>query len=143
MAKLKDNELVALVRYEIEQSQGYDTDVLSNKREKALQYYHGIMTPGADGCSSVVSKDVADTVHALLAEIEPIYRTTIIKFKPGAEDDEAQAQLESDYTRFKFEESGGEKILYDAAHDALLISNGWIKVGVEENVEVTTHQYGE
>ena len=122
---MNDNELVALVRREIEDAQGYDSDVLATKRELALDYYHGKMPAAPDGRSQVVSHDVADTVHALLAQIIPIFQSSLLEFTPQSEEDEPQAQLESDFVRWTLERSDCYKILSEAAHDALLIANGW------------------
>jgi len=140
---MNDNEIVTLVRREVEAAQGYDSDVLSTKRERALDYYNGRMTAAAEGRSNMVSFDVADTVHALLAQIIPIFQSSIIEFSPESEEDEPQAQLESDFVRWQLEKSGGYKILSEAAHDALLIANGWIKVYVDEKVDVETELYGD
>lgn len=139
--KLTNDDVVALVRREINQAQGYDTDTLSRKRELALEYYQGIMAAPGEGCNESVSKDVADTVHSLLAEVGPIFQTSLIKFEPDSEEDERQAQLESDFVRRKFQQSKGEIILYEAAHDAILIGNGWIKVTVSETIAITNERY--
>ena len=139
--KLTDDDLVALCRYEVEQAQGYDADVLATKREQALKYYHGLMAAAGDGRSNIVSKDVADVVHNLLAEVEPILQTSLIQFEPNGQDDEPQAQLESDYVRRVFDRCGGWKTLYEANHDALLIGNGWLKTYVDDIVTTTEERY--
>lgn len=140
---LNDSEIVALVRQEVDDSLGYDADVLASKREAALRYYHGAMAAPAEGRSSIVSKDVADSVHALLAMMSPIFQTSMITFSPESEEDEQPAQMESDYVRYVLDKSDGWSLLNEAAHDALLIGNGWLKSTVDEQVDVVTEQYGE
>jgi hypothetical protein len=138
---MNNDELVALVRQELDASMGYDADILATKREQALNYYHGIVESAPEGRSNVVSFDVADTVHALLSQISPIFQSSTLEFPPTSEEDEQQAQLESDFVRWQLEQSDGYKILSEAAHDALLIGNGWIKVEIEEETTVTEERY--
>jgi hypothetical protein len=140
---LSDSELLALARREVDDALGYDADILASKRESALDYYHGNMRTAPLGRSSIVSKDVADTVHGLLAQTTTIFKTTLIRFAAQSEDDEQQAQLESDYCRYMFEKSNGWKLLNEGAHDALLIGNGWLKITVEPSVTVDSEKYGE
>jgi hypothetical protein len=140
---VNNDELVALVRREIDAAQGYDSDVLSSKRAAALNYYNGIMPAAPEGRSQIVSSDVADTVHALLAQIVPIFQSSIIEFDPESEEDEPQAQLETDFVSTMLQKSDGYQVLADAAHDALLIGNGWIKVYIDEQKEVHEEQYGD
>ena len=139
---LSNDEIVTIVRREIDASLGYDSDILASKRAAALAYYHGNMEPAAEGRSDIVSKDVADSVHALLAMMSPIFQTSMITFAPDSEEDEKAAQMESDYVRYMIDRSNGWSLLNEAAHDALLIGNGWIKSTVEEVVDIKSEQYG-
>ena len=104
---MNETELVALVRHEIDDALGYDADTLATKREKALDYYFGKMTAAPEGRSQIVSHDVADTVHALLSQINPIFQSSVIEFAPASEEDEPQAQLESDFVQWQLEQSDG------------------------------------
>jgi hypothetical protein len=140
--RLTDAEIAAIVCREIEQAQGYDSDVLSTKRQMAQDYYNGLLPAApAAGRSAIVSMDVADSVHSLLAQISPIIKSTIVEFDSKSEEDEKQAQLESDFVRTKIEEEDGYEVVFSAVHDALLMGNGWIKVYVEEEEEVTEEVY--
>ena len=139
---MTNDEIAAIVCREIEQAQGYDSDVLSTKRQMAQDYYNGLLPAApAVGRSAIVSMDVADSVHALLAQIAPIIKSTIVEFDSKSEEDEKQAQLESDFIRTKIEEEDGYEVVFSAIHDALLCGNGWIKVYVEEDEEVTEEVY--
>jgi hypothetical protein len=69
--KMDDDRLKALLSQEISSALTYDDTELSQKRAKALEYYRGEMTdtPAMTGRSSVVSKDVADTIGWMLPGI--------------------------------------------------------------------------
>ena len=49
--RLSDDDISAIIEREIQQAQGYDSDVLSSKRQSALNYYSGIMPAPAEGGS--------------------------------------------------------------------------------------------
>ena len=70
---MKELDILALAKYEVEQSTGYDQDVLSVKREQALNYYNGIMPAAPAGNSQLVSFDVADTVNSLMSQVARIF----------------------------------------------------------------------
>lgn len=139
--RLSEQELVSVVKFEIQQAQGYDSSVLATKRQQALDYYNNIMPAPAAGRSAIVSSDVADSLHALMGQLAPIIKTTMIEFDPNGEEDEAQAQSESDFVRRAISKAGGWRVIFEAIHDALLIANGWIKVSVEEVATVTSEVY--
>jgi len=144
MAKMNDGDLVTLARREVDDALGYDSDVLASKRENALLYYQGaVAAPVVANRSTIVSHDVADTVHSLLAQVNPIFQTSMLVFEPTSEEDEGASQMESDAVKWQLENSDGFKLLSQSAHDALLIGNGWLKITVEDTVDVITEQYGE
>lgn len=138
---LTERELAAVLQFEIQQAQGYDANVLATKRKNALDFYYGLMKPAADGRSNIVSKDVADSHQALMGQLEPIMKTTMIEFRPNGEEDEAQAQAESDFVRDAIEKAGGWRSIFSGVHDALLIANGWLKVDAEEVTSTTRETY--
>lgn len=139
--RLSNSELATVVRYEIQQAQGYDADVLATKRAKALDYYNGVMTAPAEGRSAIVSTDVADSLHALMGQLDPIIKTTLIEIKPNGEEDEPQAQAESDFVRDAIEQAGGWRTIFEGVFDALLIANGWLKIQTEDVTSVTTQTF--
>jgi hypothetical protein len=141
MARLTNDEIAQICWYEIQQAQGYDSDVLSNKRAKALDYYYGKMTAPAEGRSSIVSTDLADAVHNVLAQIQPILKSTLIEFTPNGEQDEPQAQAESDFTRDAIERAHGWRAIFESVHDALLIGNGWVKITAKTEDTVTEEEH--
>jgi hypothetical protein len=141
MAKLSNDEIAQIVWHEIQQAQGYDSDVLAAKRAAALDYYYGKMTEAAEGRSNIVSTDLADAVHNVLAQIQPILKSTLIEFTPNGEQDEPQAQAESDFTRDAIERAHGWRSIFESVHNALLIANGWLKISTETDDTVTEEEY--
>lgn len=139
--RLSDQELAAIVQYEIKQAQGYDSSVLSVMRSNALDYYNGNMTAPAEGRSGIVSTDLADSLHALMSQLDPIIKTTLIEFTPNGEEDEPQAQAESDFVRSAIERAGGWRSIFESVFDALLVANGWIKIDSEDVTTTTVQTY--
>ena len=139
--KLSNDEIGAILDLEIQQAQGYDSDILAVKREQALRYYQGIMSKPAEGRSAIVSTDLADAVHSMLAQIQPILKSTLLEFTPEGDEDEQGAQAESDFCRDQISKAGGWRVIFESMHDALLIGNGWMKVSSEDTTSVTEEQY--
>ena len=139
--RLSKEELAAIIQFEIQQAQGYDSDTLASHRAEALDYYNGVMSEPAAGRSKIVSKDLADSLHALMGQLEPIMKTTMIEIKPDGEEDEPQAQAESDFVRDAIESRGGWRAVFGSTWDALLMANGWLKIEAEDVESVTTQTY--
>ena len=139
--RLSESEISAILELEIQQAQGYDSDILATKRALALAYYQGEMTEPAEGRSGIVSNDLGDAVHAMLAQIQPIVKSTLLEFVPTNDQDEQAAQAESDFTRDQMEKAGGWRVIFEAMHDALLIGNGWIKITTEDKTAITEERY--
>jgi hypothetical protein len=139
---LNDNEILAIVGQEVFDARGFDSDELGANREAALNYYQG--KPRGDeveGHSEVQSLDVADHVNATMAQLAPMLKATQVVFKPMGPDDEDQAQAESDVVKQIAEDSGAYSVFTDAAFDALLQKNGWVKCYVGEEVETWVDEY--
>ena len=139
--RLRDEEIAAIVLREVQQALGFDSDVLATKRQYALELYHGQMAAPAEGRSAMVSLDVADAVHATLAQISPVVRTSQIEFEAQSQDDEVAARTESDFVAVSIERAGGFDIVDKASFDALLIGNGWLHVYVDESKVVTEQRF--
>lgn len=133
--RMTKDELAAVVLREIEEAQGYDSDVLASKRAGVLDLYQGLFpAPPAKetGRSGVVSLDVADSVHALLAQMGPVLKSSLIEFEPESAQDVAQAQTETNVLRKILERSDAYGCVAGATHDALLIGNGWLALSIED-----------
>ena len=73
--KMNDTELKALLGQEISAARLYDDSTLSSKRSRAIEYFEGKMSdiPALPGRSSVVSRDVADTIGNMLPGIMRVF----------------------------------------------------------------------
>lgn len=144
--KMDDDRLKALLSQEISSALTYDDTELSHKRSQALEYYRGIMsdTPSMTGRSSVVSKDVADTIGWMLPGIIRVFTASdqMAIYEPTKPGDEEFAKQATDYVNYVFmKENPGYRILWDGTHDSLLLANGIIKHywDDKEECEYTEH----
>ena len=134
--KLSDSEILTIVGREIESAESVRTGRIAAINTSALDYYLG--RPRGDeviGRSEVQSLDVADNINSIMAQLSPMMKSTLVEFEPEGEADEDQAQLESDFVLWIAQQSNIYQQLSSGAFDALLQGNGWIKVGVTEEVE--------
>lgn len=144
--KLDEDGLKALLANEIRSSVAYDDTELSGKRARALEYFRGVMsdTPSMSGRSSVVSKDVADTIGWMLPGIIRVFTASdqMAVFEPAKPSDEQFAKQATDYCNFVFmKDNPGYRVLWDATHDSLLLGNGIVKHwwDKKEECEYTEH----
>lgn len=130
--RLDDESLKALLSDEIHSSVLYTSSELSDKRTRALEYYRGEMTdtPAAANRSSVVSRDVADTIGWMLPGIIRVYTASdrMAEYEPVGRGDEQFASQATDFCNHIFwKDNPGYRILWDATHDSLLQGNGVVK----------------
>lgn len=144
--KMDEDGLKALLANEIRSSVAYDDTELSGKRARALEYFRGVMsdTPSMSGRSSVVSKDVADTIGWMLPGIIRVFTASdqMAVFEPARPSDEPFAKQATDYCNFVFmKDNPGYRVLWDATHDSLLLGNGIVKHWWDdkEECEYTEH----
>jgi len=144
--KMDDDTLKALLSQEISSALTYDDTELSQKRSKALEYYRGEMTdtPAMAGRSSVVSKDVADTIGWMLPGIIRVFTASdrMAVYEPEKPGDEEFAEQATDYANYVFtRDNPGYRIMWDATHDSLLLGNGIVKHWWDdkEECEYTEH----
>lgn len=144
--KMDDGRLKALLSEEISSALTYDDTELSQKRAQALEYYRGEMsdTPAMVGRSSVVSKDVADTIGWMLPGIIRVFTASdqMAIYEPTRPGDEEFAKQATDYVNYVFmKDNPGYRILWDGTHDSLLLANGIVKHywDSKEECEYTEH----
>lgn len=131
---MDDKQTVALLRRQITAAQDNGPD--PEHLKLAVDYYYG--RPRGDevtGRSQVQSLDVADMVHAVMAQILPSFtQDSICQFEPDGQDDDAMARLESDaVNRVIMESNRGYTVLSAAIKDALLLKNGIVKAYLDES----------
>lgn len=96
------------------------------------------------GRSQVVSRDVADVVEGVLANvIKPfIAGDQVVQFSPRGPEDEEAAQQETDYVNFvALERNNGFVVLAASFKDALLLRNGYVKCGWTKREDVVVERY--
>jgi hypothetical protein len=120
---------------------------LSSERSDAMDYYLGDMSkdmPAADGRSSAVSTDVADTIEGLMPQLMDIFAGSdeVVRFEPVGPEDEEAAQQETDYVNHVFMQNNpGFMVLYSFIKDALLSKVGIVKVWWEESEQEERETY--
>lgn len=129
---LDETSLKALIASEISGSQLYDANELSAKRARAIEYYRGEMsdTPSATGRSSVVSRDLADTIGWMLPGIIRVFTAgeSMAEYQPVGKGDDKFAKQATDLINHVFwKDNPGYRILWNATHDSLLQGNGIVK----------------
>ena len=138
---MEEDEIKSIVSNEMMNCAG---DEWVNRKEVANEYYHGRypQPSGIKGRSEVVSTDVADAVHWLLPNIVESLSGKSVKFMPMSAMDEDQADLETDFTHFVFnEENSGFLNLYEATKDALLTGVGVLKIYYDDAPERVVERY--
>ena len=97
---------------------------LSADRADAMDYYLGDMAkhmPPADGRSTAVSTDVADTIEGLMPSLMEIFAGSdeVVRFEPVGKEDVAAAEQETDYVNHVFmQKNPGFLVLYGFIKDA-------------------------
>lgn len=127
-----DDQLKALLANEISAARNEDRNELTQRRERALEYYQGEMkdTQPKANRSAVVSYDVATTINWMLPGIIRVFTASDImgEFEPARPSDEAFAEQATDYANYVFfKDNPGYRVLWDGTFDALLMGNGIIK----------------
>jgi hypothetical protein len=143
---LDEDELQRIVRDEIEECEQVVTD-LADGRKRATDYYDG--EPFGDeeeGRSKVVSRDVHDTVHAILPSIIRIFLgpENIAEFIPRTPQDVPVAEQMTDFINFVIRvDNNGFLVLHSAFLDALIRSSGVVTWWWDTSNEMVTDEYEE
>lgn len=130
--KMEEAELKALIAEEIRSAINFTDSEMTKGRVTALEYHRGIMTdtPSLPGRSSVVSRDVADTISWIVPGIIRVFDASdrMAQYEPEHPNDEEGAKQATDYINYVFrKDNPGYRILWDSTQDALLLGNGIIK----------------
>jgi hypothetical protein len=148
VAKIDSSTLKAILASERSNAlAAIEAEKLSSARSDAMDYYNGDMSkdmPAADGRSSAVSTDVADTIEGLMPQLMDIFAGSdeVVRFEPVGPEDEEAAQQETDYVNHVFmQQNPGFMTLYAFIKDALLSKVGIVKVWWEEGEEEQKETY--
>ena len=136
--KVTDRELVAICESEMSAALGAQGKQLSMDRAKAMDYYLGEVDeylPAEQDRSSVVSRDVSDTIEWILPSIMRMFvdADNAVVFRPQGPEDEDAADQETDMVKHVFFDlNEGFLNLYTFLKDALTMKTGIFKVWWEE-----------
>ncbi len=145
MARMTDDELLALIEAREGESYGYGTGALSDKRAEALDRFLG--EPYGDereGRSQVVATDLRDTILWAMPQLMRVFLggDELVRFEPRGPEDEDQARLESEYINWlALECNDAFQNIYTAVQDALLLGSGYVKVWWDVNEDIQTETY--
>lgn len=147
--QMTETELLSVVGQEVKQALGKMDTKLSNERLQAMKYYLGdkvgnLAPPEAEGRSTIVSMDVADTVEWILPSLIRIFCSgdDAVEFKPRKPNDVAGAQQATDWANYVFYvQNEGFIKLHDWFKDALLQKAGILKTWWDDSEDITTEEY--
>jgi len=142
-AELPDEiDIQAIVSGEIEDAVDYIDSTISPLRAVATEYYRGMPFGNEeDGRSQVVSRDVRDTVQAILPSLMRVFfgSQKIVEFVPNGPEDVAAAEQATDYINYVISrDNPGFEIFYSAFKDALVCKTGIIKFYWDNQTEIQT-----
>lgn len=126
---IEGSDLSALIANELRSARRYADSELSDRRAENIEYYQGVMrdVPAAPNRSSVMSRDVTDTISWMLPGIIRVFTASdnMAIYEPVTEKDRDFAQQATDYVNYLFfKDNEGYRTLYNATHDSLLGGNG-------------------
>lgn len=141
----RDEDFEAHVAQLVEAAADYIDEEVGPARALATDYYQG--EPFGDeveGRSSFVSRDVRDTVQAMLPSLLRVFfgPRNVVEFRPTSAMAVAQAEQATDAVRHIVEvENDGFGVLYSAIKDALIRKTGILTWYYDDGFDVTTHEF--
>tara|TARA_R100001463_G_scaffold59_9_gene298 strand:+ start:3419 stop:5434 length:2016 start_codon:yes stop_codon:yes gene_type:complete len=145
MAKLSDDQVLAIVDSEVEESSSFIDSEVSTQRETAIEYFYGEPFGNEeDGRSQVVVTDVQDTIMWMMPSLMRIFTSgkDVVRFAPHGPEDVQVAEQATNYVNHVFyKQNNGFDILYNFFFDALLQKVGIVKHYWEDVEKTTTESY--
>ena len=136
-------ELQSVVARELEDAIDYIDNYISPKRAEATKYYSGAPFGNEEeGRSQVVSRDVRDTVQAVMPSLMRVFHGSdeAVSYIPTGPEDVEAAQQATDYANFIMNrDNNGFLAMHSAFKDALIRKVGIIKCFWEDKTEVETY----
>jgi hypothetical protein len=142
---LSNEQILSAIEAAEAVSFGPTTSEIASDRADALDRYRG--KPYGDevaGRSQVVSRDVADVVEGVAANVlKPfVGGDRVVIFNPRGPEDEQGAEQETDYVNYiVMDRNNGFVALSSAVKDALLLRNGYLKCRWAKRDDVTVEKY--
>ncbi len=132
---LSEDDIKSICAREIAAAESH-IGTLSGERQKALDYYQGKnLWASKPGQSSVVTREVLETVEWLLPQIIKVFASTdeIVKFEPQGQEDEAAAEQATDFINYIWSrDNEGFLTLHTWIKDALIGGLGIVKIWWED-----------
>ncbi len=136
-------ELQSVVARELEDAIDYIDNYISPERALATKYYRGDPFGNEEeGRSQVVSRDVRDTVQAVMPSLMRVFHGSdeAVSYIPTGPEDVEAAQQATDYANFIMNrDNNGFLAMHSAFKDALIRKVGVIKCFWEDKTEVETY----
>jgi len=143
--KMDDETLATIVSSEIADSVSFIDSDIGPQRAKAVDYYFGRpFGDEEDGRSQVVSRDVHDTIQALLPSLMRIFfgSQNVVEFVPEGQEDVKTAEKATEYVNYVVsQDNDGFEIFYAAIKNSLRERVGFVKYWWDESVTVSTKRY--
>jgi len=140
-----DDQIAAICRSEMDNAAGRDGGDVSNERAEALDYYYGEPYGNeVEGRSSVVTREVMETVEWMLPSLVRIFTDVdnMVQFDPVNGDDIEQAKIETEVVNHVFwKQNRGFYNTYTMLKDALLSKTGILKIYWDDTPEETKESY--
>lgn len=142
---MEDLELKTIVSRKLRDAIGYQSSEITRERQTNLEYY--LAEPFGneiEGRSSVISRDVMDTIEWMLPPLMAMFHGSenAVEYAPAAEGDEPIADQATDYINYIYTvDNPGFMVTYTWIKDALIQKVGVVKVYAEEVTEETTDRY--
>jgi hypothetical protein len=157
---LSDGDLTGILSQQIRLAKSHDRAQREPSRARSIEYFLGTMkdTPSEPNRSSVVSRDLADTVGWILPGIMRVYTAsdkmaTVEPHLPSAEvagmaPEQVDAMIQSAIAKADeatdginkvfWSDNAGYRIVYNATWDALVVGNGIVKTYWDATPQYTT-----
>lgn len=142
---MDDAALASIVSAEIEDAVSFIDSDIGPLRAAAVDRYFG--RPYGDeeeGRSQVVSRDVHDTINAILPSLMRVFfgSENVVEFAPESEEDVAAAEQATDYINYVVTvDNDGFEVFLAAIKNALREKVGFIKWWWDDSFTVTTTKY--
>tara|TARA_R100000700_G_scaffold387_1_gene912 strand:- start:1491 stop:3554 length:2064 start_codon:yes stop_codon:yes gene_type:complete len=142
---MDEDELQTVVSAYISDAIQYIDDDISPVRAESTRYYRGDPFGNeVEGRSQVVSRDVRDSVQAVLPSMMRVFfgSEKVVEFVPRTESDVAMAEQATDYLNYILrQDNDAISIFYSVFKDALMNKGGFVKWWWDDSVEVHTHSF--
>jgi hypothetical protein len=142
---MTEEELETTVRQYIDDAIQYIDDEISPIRAESTKYYKGDRFGNeVDGRSQVVSRDVRDSVQAVLPSMMRVFfgSEKVVEFVPRTGRDLPMAEQATDYINYILQQDNDAvSTFYSVFKDALMNKGGFVKWWWDDSMEVHTHTF--